>query len=209
MLLLLDTCVTTFHYHTGVCLKERRCFSWTGWKQKAERTDLPRQFPCFQLSPLISSEYFTWRVPVLKRDDTKNGVWSLGSVPLSMGKRPKNSKTSCSKWDTFKQKHTDTQSLIPVANSLQQSSYHIPLANSLNPLKKAVLCKAAVLRFFRSAYHPHSIDQGFRYLRNDCLQCGGLSFPMPIDDLCPSLNKYIYPDTRIPHHAPYSIKAMS
>jgi len=32
---------------------------------------------------------------------------------------------------------------------------------------------------------------------------------MPIDDLCPSLNKYIYPDTRIPHHAPYSIKAMT
>lgn len=108
------------------------------------------------------------------------------------GKDQKNPRLCVQHRTVLNKSHTDTQSLTPVANPLQQSNYHIPLANSLSAPQKAVLCKAALLRFFRSAYHPHSIDQGFRYLRNDCLQCGGLSFPMPIDDLSPSLNKYIY-----------------
>lgn len=168
-----------------------------GWKQNAEGTDLPWHFPCFQLPPLILSECIKWRAPVLKRADTKNGIWSLGSVPLAWGKDQKTPRLCAQNGTLLNKSHTDTQSLPPAANSLQQSSYHIPLANALSPPRKAALCKAALLRFFRSAYHPHSIDQGFRYLRNDCLQCGGLSFPMPIDDLCPSLNKYIYPDTRI------------
>lgn len=126
------------------------------------------------------------------------------------GKKPTKPKTLCSRWDTFKQKphrHPEphTSSKPPSTIQLSHTSSQFPQP----PSQKAALCKAALLRFFRSAYHPHSIDQGFRYLRNDCLQCGGLSFPMPMDDLCPSLNKYIYPDTGIPHHAPYSIKAMS
>lgn len=62
--------------------------------------------------------------------------------------------------------------------------------------KKEFCAKTEPLLYFKSAYHPHSIDQLLRYLRNDYLQWGGLSFPMPTADLCPSLNKYIYIQTQ-------------
>lgn len=44
--------------------------------------------------------------------------------------------------------HTDTLSLTPVTNPVQQPNYHIPLANSLSPLKKRSSVQSCTVEIF-------------------------------------------------------------
>lgn len=116
--------------------------------------------------------------------------WQFNLLALSLSARGRERTRLCVQCGTLLNKRHGNP--WPHESS-KQCNHHIPLANPcLPPRNKRHFCaKTASSRFLKSAYHPHSIDQQLRYLRNDYLQRGGLSFPMPTDDLCPSLNKYI------------------